>query len=105
MDQRPRDLPDPPVMRAAMPIIAPGRGLSLPALARAGATLAGRPVAVDGDRIAFDDSLAANVAAGDAFAARARAMVDELIRTRGLEALRPCPTSTTPRSGSPPRPR
>ena len=28
MDQRPRDLPDPSVMRAAMPIIAPGRGLS-----------------------------------------------------------------------------
>ena len=48
MDQRPRDLPDPSVMRAAMPIIAPGRGLSLPALAQAGATLAGRPVAVVG---------------------------------------------------------
>ena len=86
MDQRPRDLPDPSVMRAAMPIIAPGRGLSLPALARAGATLAGRPVAVDGERVAFDDSLPANVAAGDAFAARARAMVDETIRTRGLDA-------------------
>lgn len=86
MDQRPRDLPDPSVMHAAMPILAPGCGLSLPALARAGAALAGRPVAVDGERVAFDDSLAANVAAGDAFAARARAMVDESIRRRGLEA-------------------
>jgi putative flavoprotein involved in K+ transport len=86
MEQRPGDLPDPLVMRAAMPIIAPGRGLSLPALARAGATLAGRPVAVDGERVTFDDSLAANVAAGDAFAARARAMVDEIIRNRGLDA-------------------
>ena len=86
MDQRPRDLPDPSVMGAAMPIIAPGRGLSLPALARAGATLAGRPVAVEGERVAFDDSVAANVAAGDAFAARARAMVDEVIRRRGLDA-------------------
>jgi putative flavoprotein involved in K+ transport len=86
MDQRPRDLPDPSVMRAAMPIIAPGRGLSLPALARAGATLAGRPVAVVGERVAFDDSLAANLAAGDAFAARARAMVDDLIRRGGLDA-------------------
>jgi putative flavoprotein involved in K+ transport len=86
MDQRPRDLPDPSVMRAAMPIIAPGRGLSLPALARSGATLAGRPVAVDGERVDFDDSVAANVAAGDAFAARARAMVDEVIRRRGLDA-------------------
>src|SRR5215218_228505 len=41
LDQRPLDLPDPSVMRAATPILAPGRGLSLPALARAGATLAG----------------------------------------------------------------
>jgi putative flavoprotein involved in K+ transport len=86
MDQRPRDLPDPSVMRAAQPILAPGHGLSLPALARAGATLAGRPVAVDGERVAFDDSVAANIAAGDAFANRARAMVDELIRRRGLDA-------------------
>jgi putative flavoprotein involved in K+ transport len=86
MDQRPRDLPDPSVMHAAMPIIAPGRGLSLPALARAGVTLAGRPVALAGERVAFDDSVAANVAAGDAFAARIRAMIDELIRRRGLDA-------------------
>ena len=86
MDQRPGDLPDPSVMGHPMPIIAPGRGLSLPALARAGATLTGRPLAVDGERVAFDDSLAANVAAGDAFAARARAMVDEIIRRRGLDA-------------------
>jgi putative flavoprotein involved in K+ transport len=86
MDQRPRDLPDPSAMRAAPPIIAPGHGLSLPALARAGATLAGRPVAVEGERVALDDSVAANVAAGDAFATRARTMVDELIRRRGLVA-------------------
>jgi putative flavoprotein involved in K+ transport len=85
-DQRPRDLPDPSVMAAAQPILAPGRGLSLPALARAGVTLAGRPVAVDGDRVAFDDSAAANIAAGDAFAARIRAMTDESIRRRGLDA-------------------
>jgi putative flavoprotein involved in K+ transport len=86
MDQRPRDLPDPAMMRAPMPIIAPGRGLSLPALARAGATLAGRTVAVDGERVSFDDSAAANVAAGDAFAARARAMADGVISRRGLDA-------------------
>jgi putative flavoprotein involved in K+ transport len=86
MDQRPRDLRDPSAMRAAMPILAPGRGLSLPALARAGATLVGRPVAVDGEQVSFDGSLAANVAAGDAFAARVRAMVDEIIRRGGLDA-------------------
>jgi putative flavoprotein involved in K+ transport len=86
-DQRPRDLPDPSVMQAAQPIVAPGgRSLSLPALARAGATLVGRPVAVDGERVTFDGSVAANLAAGDAFAARARAMADEIIRRRGLDA-------------------
>jgi putative flavoprotein involved in K+ transport len=86
-DQRPRDLPDPSVMRAAQPIVASGgRSLSLQALARAGATLVGRPVAVDGERVAFDDSVMANVAAGDAFAARARGMIDELIARRGLDA-------------------
>ena len=85
MDQRPRDLPDPSVMRATQPILAPGRGLSLPALARAGVTLAGRPVGVDGDQVAFDESVRANVAAGDAFAARARAMIDEIIRRRQPE--------------------
>jgi putative flavoprotein involved in K+ transport len=88
-DQRPQDLPDPSVMHAAQPILAAGgRSLSLQALARAGATLAGRPVAVDGERLSFDDTVRANVAAGDAFAARMRAMVDEAIRRRGLDAPR-----------------
>jgi putative flavoprotein involved in K+ transport len=85
-DQRPRDLPDPSVMRDPQPILAAGgRSLSLPALARAGATLVGRPVAVAGERIRFDGSVQANIAAGDAFAARVRAMVDELIGRHGLE--------------------
>jgi putative flavoprotein involved in K+ transport len=86
MDQRPRDLPDPSVMHAAMPILAPGRGLSLQALARAGVTLVGRPVVVDGERVCFDGSAKANVAAGDVFAVRMRAMVDEIIRRRGVDA-------------------
>jgi hypothetical protein len=43
-------------------------------------------VAVDGERVAFDDSVQANVAAGDAFATRVRTMVDEIIRRRGLDA-------------------
>jgi putative flavoprotein involved in K+ transport len=86
-DQRPRDLPDPSVMRAAQPIVASGgRSLSLQALARAGATLVGRPVAVAGERVTFDDSVMANVAAGDAFAARARGMIDDFIQRRGLDA-------------------
>jgi putative flavoprotein involved in K+ transport len=86
-DQRPQDLPDPAAMRAAQPIVASGgRSLSLQALARAGATLVGRPVAVAGERVTFDDSVAANVAAGDAFAARVRALVDEVIGRRGVDA-------------------
>jgi putative flavoprotein involved in K+ transport len=86
-DQRPRDLPDPSVIRAAQPIVASGgRSLSLQALARAGATLVGRPVAVAGERVTLDDSVIANVAAGDAFAARARGMIDDVIQRRGLDA-------------------
>jgi putative flavoprotein involved in K+ transport len=85
-DQRPQDLPDPAMMRAPNPILAPGRSLSLQALARAGATLAGRLVAVTGERVAFDGSAPDNVAAGDAFAARARAMIDQAINRLGLDA-------------------
>jgi putative flavoprotein involved in K+ transport len=86
-DQRPQDLPDPAAMHAAQPIVAAGgRSLSLQTLARAGATLVGRPVAVSGGRVTFDDSVEANIAAGDAFAARVRALVDQVIGRRGLDA-------------------
>lgn len=85
-DQRPADLPDPAMMRAPNPQLAPGRSISLQALARAGVTLVGRPIAVNGERVAFDDSVAANVAAGDAFAARARTMIDDIIRRRARHA-------------------
>jgi putative flavoprotein involved in K+ transport len=84
-DQRPQDLPDRSVMGDPQPIVASGgRSLSLQALARAGATLGGRLVAVTGERVGFDGSAAANLAAGDAFAARIRAMVDNLIDRHGL---------------------
>jgi putative flavoprotein involved in K+ transport len=85
-DQVPGDLPDPVMMLAPNPQLAPGRSISLQALARAGVTLVGRPIAVNGDRVAFDDSVAANVATGDAFAARARTMIDDIIRRHGLHA-------------------
>lgn len=86
-DQRRADLPDPAMMRARQPILAPGgRSLSLQGLARAGATLAGRLIAVDGEQARFDDSAAANVAVGDGFAARVRAMVDECIGRAGRDA-------------------
>jgi putative flavoprotein involved in K+ transport len=85
--QRPQDLVDPSVMAAPQPLLAPGgRSMSLQALARAGVTLAGRLVAAHGERVAFDDSAPANLAAGDAFAARIRAMLDQVIRQAGLHA-------------------
>jgi putative flavoprotein involved in K+ transport len=86
-DQRPQDVPDPAMLRAPNPLIAPGgRDLGLPALARAGVTLTGRLVGVDGERVGFDASAPANLAAGEAFAGRVRAMVDEIVRRRDLDA-------------------
>lgn len=86
-DQRPSDLPDPAMMRAHQPILAPrGLSLSLQLLARSGATLARRLVSVDGERVQFDQSAADNIAAGNAFAARARAMIDDMIRRTGADA-------------------
>jgi putative flavoprotein involved in K+ transport len=91
-DQRPQDLPDPAMLRAPNPLIAPGgRSLSLGALARAGVTLVGRLVGVDGERVGFDASAPANLATGEAFAERARATIDEVIRRRGLDAPPPEP--------------
>lgn len=94
-DQRPCDLPDPSLMRVPNPVIGGGgHSLSLQALARRGATLAGRPVAVTGERLSFDDSARANVAVGDAFAAWVRRLVDDLLRRRGgdLPPAEPDPT-------------
>ncbi|NJC68563.1 NAD(P)-binding domain-containing protein [Planosporangium thailandense] len=85
-DQRPGDLTDPSLLRAPNPVIGGGgHSLSLQALARRGVTLVGRPVAIAGDRLTFDDSVHANIAAGDAFAAWARGLVDDLARRRGGE--------------------
>jgi putative flavoprotein involved in K+ transport len=93
--QRPADLPDPAMMQARQPILAPGRGLSLQALAHAGATLTGRLVAVDDRRVIFDGSARANAVAGDAFAARVAAMIDEVIEHTGRQAPPAEPDNTT----------
>ena len=94
-NQRPQDLPDPSVMRAAQPIVAPGgRSLSLQALARAGATLVGRLISGTGERLDFDDSANANVAAGDAAAERMRTTMDDIIRRGGLTASQTEPDDT-----------
>jgi putative flavoprotein involved in K+ transport len=86
-NQRSQDLPDPSVMGAAQPIVASGgRSLSLQALARAGATLVGRLIDGTGERLDFDDSANANVAAGDTAAERMRTAMDDFIRRSGLNA-------------------
>jgi putative flavoprotein involved in K+ transport len=86
-DQTPADLPDPAMIHLPQPILAPGgRALSLQSLARAGATLTGRLVTVHDGRVHFDGSVVANVAAGDRFADRVCAMLDELIARSGRSA-------------------
>jgi putative flavoprotein involved in K+ transport len=86
-DQRPHDLPDPSLMRIPNPVIAGGgRSLSLQSLARAGVTLLGRPIGIDGAQVTFDDSAASNVAVGDAFAAWVRQLVDGIVLRGGLDA-------------------
>ena len=75
--QRRDELPDPAVITAPQPLLAPGgRSISLQELARAGATLTGRLIGVDGYQLTFDHTLHANIAYGDAFADRIRAMLD-----------------------------
>lgn len=82
--ERTRDLLDHAVTSAPQPLIAPGgRSISLQALARAGVTLAGRLIAVDGEHVTFDRSTSVNVAAGDAFATQIRVMLDEIIDRSG----------------------
>jgi putative flavoprotein involved in K+ transport len=69
--------------RAAQPLIAGGRSLSLQSLARSGATLLGRLAAADGDRLWFTGEPAEHAAAGDAVAARQRALVDRWLAESG----------------------
>jgi putative flavoprotein involved in K+ transport len=101
-EQRPRDLPDPAMVHAPNPQLAPGRAISLQALARSGVTLVGRPTAAHGEQVTFDDSAHANVAAGDAFAARARTMMDDIIRRLGPQAPPAEPDDTGPVDMDPP---
>ena len=88
------------MMHAPQPLLAPGgRSASLQTLARSGATLTGRLVAVAAPRLRFDQSVPANVAAADDFADRVRAMLDEFIDRTGApasKATRRCRSSRRP---------
>jgi putative flavoprotein involved in K+ transport len=86
-DQRPDDLVDRSVISAPQPLLAPGgRSASLQTLARSGATLLGRLVNVEGDRVTFASDLARTIASADAYAARIRAVLDEAIARTGRSA-------------------
>ena len=90
MAQRPEDLPDRAMMRAAQPLISGvgprGHTLSLQALARRGATLLGHFESADGYRIRFADDLAQHVRFGDESSAKIRRHVDDHVASRGVAA-------------------
>ena len=90
MAQRPEDLPDRAMMRAAQPLISGvgplGHTLSLQALARRGATLLGHFESADGYRLRFADDLAQHVRFGDETSARIRQHVDDHVARRGVAA-------------------
>jgi putative flavoprotein involved in K+ transport len=90
MTQRPQDLADPALMRAAQPLISGvgprGHTVSLQSLARRGVVLLGHLEGAEGTRLHFADDLAAHVRQGDEGSARIRRHVDEYIARRGIDA-------------------
>jgi len=90
MTQRPRDLVDPAMMRAAQPLISGveprGHTISLQWLARRGVTLLGHFESADGARLRFGDDVGQHVRHGDETSARMRQHVDDHIARRGIAA-------------------
>jgi putative flavoprotein involved in K+ transport len=90
MTQRPADLPDPAMMRAAQPQISGvgvrGHTVSLQWLARRGVTLLGHFESADGTRLRFGDDIEKNVRWGDEGAAKFRQHVDDHISRSGIDA-------------------
>jgi putative flavoprotein involved in K+ transport len=90
MTQRPADLPDPAMMRAAQPQISGvgerGHTVSLQWLARRGVTLLGHFESADGTRLRFGDDLSEHLRFGDEGAAKFRQHVDDYIARRGIAA-------------------
>jgi len=89
-DQRPSDLPDPAMMRAAQPMISGvgkrGHSVSLQSLAASGATLLGRLAGASGTRLHFAPDLTEHVRSADEWSRRIRAHVDEHITRSGITA-------------------
>lgn len=83
-------LPDPALRSLRQPLISGtgelGHTISLQSLAERGAALVGRIAAVEGDDLAFDDSVAACVRFGDEWAAKLRAVAERAIAAAGEAA-------------------
>jgi len=90
MTQRPEDLSDAALTRAAQPTISGvgpgGHTISLQWLAGRGVTLLGHLESADGSRLRFGDDLAQHVRHADESAAKMRQHVDEYIARRALDA-------------------
>jgi len=90
MTQRPEDLPDRSMIRAAQPLISGigrrGKTLSLQDVARQGATLLGHLESADGMRLRFADDLDAHIRQGDQMSAAVRRHVDEYLIRAGISA-------------------
>lgn len=89
-EQRPADLPDPAMQRAAQPLTsgtgALGHTLSLQSLAAHGVTLLGRFTGADGARVRFAADLPQHIAFGDEISRRMRQHVDDHIARAGIAA-------------------
>ncbi|HKY51211.1 MAG TPA: NAD(P)/FAD-dependent oxidoreductase, partial [Candidatus Limnocylindria bacterium] len=90
MTQRPEDLADRSLIRAAQPLISGigprGKSLSLQDLARQGVTLLGHLDAADGTRLRFADDLDAHVRQGDALSQNIRTHIHEYLARAGIDA-------------------
>jgi putative flavoprotein involved in K+ transport len=90
MAQRPEDLPDPAMMRAAQPQISGvgprGHTVSLQSLARRGVTLLGHVESADGTRLRLGDDLAQHARHGDEISANIRQHIDDYISRCGIVA-------------------
>ncbi len=94
-DQRPEQLPDPAMQFAAQPIISGvgryGHTLSLQFLAARGAILLGRLRDVGDGRLILDDTVGRDIRFGDEKSAEFRQLIDEGLRTAGIDAPPPEP--------------
>lgn len=94
LDVAVEDLEDPAMQFATQPLISgtrDGHTVTLPFLARAGATLLGRVRAIEDGVVHLNDDLAENIAAGAAFAERITTGIDAWIAEQGIDAPAPTP--------------